>query len=86
MLQRVLDMPVPDGARKVTESGGFGYRRVKWGCNTLNEGSRKLAERMGFKSEGISRSSNIVEEHVAGDSGQSLFFHTLTNTDPTKLD
>jgi RimJ/RimL family protein N-acetyltransferase len=31
---------------------GLGYRRVEWKCNALNRGSRRAAERFGFRFEG----------------------------------
>jgi len=31
----------------------LGYRRMQWRCNSLNEGSRMAAKRLGFRFEGI---------------------------------
>ena len=40
---------------------GLGYRRVEWKCNALNERSRRAAERMGFKFEGIQEKHMIIK-------------------------
>jgi RimJ/RimL family protein N-acetyltransferase len=39
----------------------YGYRRYQWRCNALNMPSRKAAERLGFKFEGIFRNSNVFK-------------------------
>ena len=31
----------------------LGYRRMEWRCNALNQGSRKAADRLGFRFEGL---------------------------------
>lgn len=41
---------------------GLGYRRLEWKCNTLNERSRRAAQRMGFKFEGIQEKHMIIKE------------------------
>lgn len=46
MLQYALASPA---------EGGLGLRRVQWRAHASNAGSIKVAERMGFASEGISR-------------------------------
>lgn len=37
------------------------YRRYEWKCNSLHEGSRNAALRLGFKFEGIFRQCNVVQ-------------------------
>lgn len=37
------------------------YRRISWKCNSLNEASRRAAERIGFKYEGTFRNLMIVK-------------------------
>jgi RimJ/RimL family protein N-acetyltransferase len=39
----------------------LGYRRCEWKCNALNQASRRAAERLGFRFEGIFRQANIVK-------------------------
>lgn len=39
----------------------LGYRRVEWKCDSLNERSRKAAERLGFRFEGIQDAHYIVK-------------------------
>lgn len=39
----------------------LGYRRMEWKCNDLNEGSKRAALRLGFKSEGVFRQHMIVK-------------------------
>lgn len=46
-------------ARYVFES--LGYRRYEWKCNALNTPSRRAAERLGFKYEGIFRKHMITK-------------------------
>jgi RimJ/RimL family protein N-acetyltransferase len=40
---------------------GLGYRRVEWKCDALNERSRRAAERLGFRFEGIQDAHYIVK-------------------------
>lgn len=40
---------------------GLGYRRVEWKCNALNARSRRTAERMGFRFEGVQEAHYIVK-------------------------
>ena len=40
----------------------YGYRRVEWKCDSLNERSRKAALRMGFKFEGVQEHHFIIKE------------------------
>lgn len=46
MLKHALDLP---------DQGGLGLRRVVWQADNLNKASIGLAERMGFRMEGIAR-------------------------------
>ncbi|KAL4813794.1 acyl-CoA N-acyltransferase [Aspergillus spinulosporus] len=39
----------------------LGYRRVEWKCNSLNEGSRRAALRLGFQFEGVFRQHMVVK-------------------------
>jgi RimJ/RimL family protein N-acetyltransferase len=39
----------------------LGYRRLEWKCNALNAGSRRAAERFGFRFEGIFRKHQVVK-------------------------
>ncbi len=39
----------------------LGNRRLEWKCDSLNEGSRRAAERFGFVFEGIFRNHRIVK-------------------------
>ena len=41
--------------------GSWGYRRVEWKCDALNERSRAAAERLGFVFEGVFRAHMIVK-------------------------
>ena len=38
----------------------LGYRRVEWKCDALNAPSRRAAERLGFRFEGIFRQHRVV--------------------------
>ncbi|MGI9331692.1 MAG: GNAT family N-acetyltransferase [Gammaproteobacteria bacterium] len=40
----------------------LGYRRYEWKCDALNAPSRRAAERLGFKFEGIFRQATIYKE------------------------
>ena len=40
---------------------GLGYRRVEWKCDSLNERSRRAAERLGFSFEGVQDAHYIVK-------------------------
>ncbi len=46
-------------ARHVFED--LGYRRYEWKCNSLNQASRRAAERLGFTFEGIFRQHMIIK-------------------------
>lgn len=39
----------------------LGYRRYEWKCDALNEASRRAAERLGFRYEGIFRQATIYK-------------------------
>jgi len=39
----------------------LGYRRYEWKCDSLNAGSRKAAERLGFQFEGIFRQALVYK-------------------------
>lgn len=39
----------------------LGYRRLEWKCNALNAGSRRAAERFGFRFEGVFRQHMVVK-------------------------
>ena len=41
----------------------LGYRRLEWLCNSLNERSRRAAERFGFTFEGIARQHMFAKGH-----------------------
>ncbi|KAG8933222.1 hypothetical protein FRC01_010373 [Tulasnella sp. 417] len=47
-------------ALEVPENGGWGLRRVQWQANAENGPSRRAAERMGFKMEGIIRWQRLL--------------------------
>ncbi|KAF7794144.1 hypothetical protein EIP86_005275 [Pleurotus ostreatoroseus] len=46
---------------------GLGLRRVQWCAHSRNLASARLAERMGFKREGIIRWHWVLSEHLARD-------------------
>jgi RimJ/RimL family protein N-acetyltransferase len=39
----------------------LGYRRYEWKCDSLNAGSRRAAERLGFRFEGIFRQAIVYK-------------------------
>ncbi|KAI4261276.1 MAG: hypothetical protein L6R42_003524 [Xanthoria sp. 1 TBL-2021] len=55
LLQYALDSP---------ERGGLGLRRVQWKANSVNAASRKVAERMGFVYEGMTRWERVFRDGV----------------------
>jgi RimJ/RimL family protein N-acetyltransferase len=54
----------------------LGYRRVEWKCDSLNDASRRAAERYGFRHEGIFRKATIYK----GRSRDTAWF-SLTDAD-----
>ncbi|CAL1702565.1 unnamed protein product [Somion occarium] len=67
LLHWCLDLPA---------DGGLGLRRVQWQCNELNVASRRAAERMGFKFEGVERWQRSLPSGKQGP--------TVTRDDPKK--
>ncbi|KAF5361417.1 hypothetical protein D9758_006218 [Tetrapyrgos nigripes] len=51
LMHYALDLP---------ENGGLGLRRVQWAAGTKNSASVRLAERMGFKIEGVLKWARIL--------------------------
>ncbi|MDA8095335.1 MAG: GNAT family protein [Betaproteobacteria bacterium] len=43
------------------EAFALGYRRLEWKCDSLNQPSRRAAQRLGFRFEGIFRQANVVK-------------------------
>ncbi len=39
----------------------LGYRRLEWKCDSLNQASRRAADRFGFRFEGVFRSHMVVK-------------------------
>jgi RimJ/RimL family protein N-acetyltransferase len=54
----------------------LGYRRVEWKCDSLNDASRRAAERYGFRHEGIFRKATVYK----GRSRDTAWF-ALTDAD-----
>ncbi|TFK97412.1 acyl-CoA N-acyltransferase [Pterulicium gracile] len=61
LMQYTLDLP---------ERGGLGLRRLQWQSNERNKASVRVAEKMGFKKEGVVRWDRVVVGHIerGGDS------------------
>ena len=59
--------------------GGLGLRRVEWLTHSMNEGSRRVAERMGFELEGILRWQRALPEGAVGMSVVELERRNGTN-------
>ncbi|KAI4107637.1 MAG: hypothetical protein LQ339_002543 [Xanthoria mediterranea] len=55
LLQYALDSP---------DQGGLGLRRVQWKANSVNAASRKVAERMGFGFEGVTKWERVFRDGV----------------------
>lgn len=62
------------------EAFGLGYRRVAWKCNVLNGASRRAAERLGFRPEGVLRAHMIVK----GRSRDTAYFSLLDGEWPER--
>lgn len=71
----VIFCPLLQRTRSATESifllisrafDELGYRRLEWKCDSLNEPSRRAAERYGFQFEGIFR-QNVVYKNRSRD-------------------
>lgn len=50
-------------ALDLPDRGGLGLRRVFWQANALNTASRRLAERLGYRFEGILRWDRVLPEN-----------------------
>ncbi|MEG3114684.1 GNAT family protein [Salinicola sp. 4072] len=59
---RMARTPISSEALMLLISHAFelGYRRVEWKCDALNAPSRRAAERLGFRFEGIFRQHRVV--------------------------
>jgi RimJ/RimL family protein N-acetyltransferase len=44
----------------------LGYRRYEWKCNSLNEPSRRAAQRLGLSYEGLFRQAAVVKGRNRG--------------------
>ncbi len=60
-------------ARHVFED--LGYRRYEWKCNSLNEPSRRAAQRLGFTFEGLFRQHMIIKGHSRDTAWYALLDH-----------
>jgi RimJ/RimL family protein N-acetyltransferase len=58
----------------------LGYRRLAWKCNALNLASRRTAERLGFRLEGILRAHMVVR----GRRRDSAYFGLLAEEWPAR--
>lgn len=47
--------------------GGVGLRRVQWQANSVNEVSRKVAERIFFSLEGVMRWERVLRDRGGWD-------------------
>ena len=56
----------------------LGYRRYEWKCDSLNQPSRRAAERLGFRFEGIFRQAMVVK----GRSRDSAWYSILDSEWP----
>src|SRR5207247_8708068 len=57
----------------------LGYRRYEWKCDSLNEPSRRAAERYGFTFEGIFRQATVYK----GRSRDTAWYSLLDSEWPT---
>lgn len=58
----------------------LGYRRYEWKCNARNEPSRRAAERLGFRFEGIFRQHMVVK----GQNRDTAWFAMLNHEWPAR--
>ncbi|KAI0073991.1 acyl-CoA N-acyltransferase [Panus rudis PR-1116 ss-1] len=65
LLKYCLDLPT-------ASPPGLGLRRVQWHCHSKNEGSKRLAQRMGFALEGVMRWHWVLPETLAKDGKTNL--------------
>ncbi|KDR72832.1 hypothetical protein GALMADRAFT_125640 [Galerina marginata CBS 339.88] len=65
LLQYALNLPA-------RQPGALGLRRVFWQANVLNKPSVRLAERMGFKLEGILRWDRVLPKGKDAGNGKEL--------------
>ena len=64
---------------KMEYAFGLGYRRYEWKCDALNAPSRRAAERLGFKFEGIFRQAT----HYRGRNRDTAWFSIIDTEWPT---
>jgi RimJ/RimL family protein N-acetyltransferase len=62
LLNYCLELPDPPPGRR----GGLGFRRVEWAGHTENQPSLRVAKRMGFKEECVSRWTWVLPEVAEG--------------------
>ena len=53
----------------------LGYRRYEWKCHSMNQPSRRAAERLGFQFEGIFRQHLVVKKHNRDTAWFSIMDH-----------
>ncbi len=58
----------------------LGYRRYEWKCNNLNDRSKRAAERLGFRFEGVFRNHMVVK----GRSRDTAWFSITEEEWPTR--
>lgn len=56
----------------------LGYRRMEWRCNALNQGSRRAADRLGFRFEGVFHNHMIFK----GKNRDTAWYSILDNEWP----
>lgn len=65
LLHYCLEMPTADGIQQ-KYGPGLGLRRVQWQCHAENTPSRRHAERIGMKLEGVIRWQRVLEAGKVG--------------------
>ncbi|WP_275286196.1 GNAT family N-acetyltransferase [Halomonas elongata] len=77
---RMARTPMSSEALMVMMAHAFdqGYRRLEWKCDALNAPSRRAAERLGFRFEGVFRQHRIV----AGRNRDTAWFSILDDEWP----